>query len=102
MDYDLWLKIASRYEVQSVEQTLAAFRIHERSKSGAEAQRFWPEVRRISRRHGGRFFAPVHVNYLARRHPRLFWAWRVAARAACRATGVERAARRHRTAGNDD
>jgi GT2 family glycosyltransferase len=73
MDYDLWLKLASRYDVHSVDRTLAAFRIHDRAKSSAAADRFWPEVRRISRRHGGRFFTRGYVEYRFEHHP---WLWR--------------------------
>lgn len=71
MDYDLWLKIAARFEVRTVPQVLAAFRRHAGSKSGAEAERFWPEVRRISRRHGGRFVSDMYVREQARRRPQL-------------------------------
>ncbi len=74
MDYDLWLKIAQKFEVGTVDRTLAAFRFHDESKTVAEAEKFWPETRRISRRHGGSFFSPAYVRWLAQRHR---WRYRV-------------------------
>ena len=79
MDYDLWLKLAERYDVREIDRTLAAFRIHDQAKSSAEADRFWPEVRRISRRHGGRFFTRGYIDYRFARHPTL-WRSRMAYR----------------------
>ena len=72
MDYDLWLKIAARFEVRALEQTLAAFRYHGDSKTVSEADRFWPETRRISRRHGGAFFSQPYLDRMADRQPSLF------------------------------
>jgi glycosyltransferase involved in cell wall biosynthesis len=65
MDYDLWLKIAARFEVVGIHDRLAAFRLHDEAKTAVDADAFWPEVRRISRRHGSRFFSDMYL----RRHP---------------------------------
>jgi hypothetical protein len=73
MDYDLWIKLAKRFAVREIDAPLAAFRVHESAKSSAQADRFWPETRRISRRHGGRRFPPGYVEHLCTRHP---WLWR--------------------------
>jgi glycosyltransferase involved in cell wall biosynthesis len=72
MDYDLWLKIAARFEVRALERTLAAFRYHGDSKTVSEADRFWPETRRISRRHGGAFLSQPYLDRMADRRPWLF------------------------------
>jgi glycosyltransferase involved in cell wall biosynthesis len=47
LDYDLWLRLALRgAKWRAVDETWAQFRIHDASKSGAEAQKFLPEVER--------------------------------------------------------
>jgi glycosyltransferase involved in cell wall biosynthesis len=73
MDYELWLKLGSRFPVRHVDRIQAAYRYHDDSKSISEYDAFGPETVRASRRHGGRFFSPLYVNfYLPRWHPRLF------------------------------
>jgi glycosyltransferase involved in cell wall biosynthesis len=74
MDYDLWVKIAARFEVRTIPDRLAAFRFHDEAKTAAHADAFWPEVRRVSRAHGGRFFSPMAVERWCRRYPAL---WRL-------------------------
>jgi glycosyltransferase involved in cell wall biosynthesis len=73
MDYDLWLRIAARFAVMRIEAPLAGFRFHRASKTVAEQERFYPEVRRISRAHGGRFFSDFWLDrYLPRHRPHLY------------------------------
>jgi hypothetical protein len=65
MDYELWLRMANagkRFAYLPV--TLATFRITDVSKSGANLGAFWPEVREISRRYGGRLLSPMFVRHL--------------------------------------
>jgi glycosyltransferase involved in cell wall biosynthesis len=57
MDYDLMLRAARAGEVVYVPQTLAQFRFHATSKTSAQRDRFYPEFRRVARRHGGPFFS---------------------------------------------
>lgn len=72
MDYELWLKLGSRYQIRHVDRIQAAYRYHAESKSIASYDAFGPETLRASRRHGGRFFSPMYVDYyLPRMHPRL-------------------------------
>jgi glycosyltransferase involved in cell wall biosynthesis len=79
MDYDLWLRIAARFAVTRVETPLAGFRFHRASKTIAEQAGFYPEVRRISRAHGGRFFSDFWLDrYLPRHRPRLHRAVKLA------------------------
>jgi glycosyltransferase involved in cell wall biosynthesis len=72
MDFDLWLKIGARFEFRRIDRTLAAFRLHSTSKSIAAQDRFWPETRRISRRHGSRFFSGPYVASLATDRPLVY------------------------------
>jgi glycosyltransferase involved in cell wall biosynthesis len=74
MDYELWLKLGTRFDVREIDATLAAHRFHAASKTVAEPFGFFDETRRASRRHGGRFFSPLYLDwYLPRRRP---WAYR--------------------------
>jgi glycosyltransferase involved in cell wall biosynthesis len=78
MDYDLWLKIGSRFPVACEPRTLAAFRLHPGSKSGSRADAFWPEVRKISRRHGAPYLSWLFLRRMEHLHPRLSrWLHRV-------------------------
>jgi glycosyltransferase involved in cell wall biosynthesis len=72
MDYDLWLKIAKNGRVVVIPDTLSAFRFQEGSKSVTQAAGFYPEMRRISRRHGGRWLSPMYLNRLPATHPLAF------------------------------
>lgn len=78
MDYDLWLKIAKRFPVREVDETLAAFRFHDASKTGSQADRFWPEVHRISRQHGAPYLSWKYLYFTSERRPRLGpWLYRL-------------------------
>ena len=81
MDYDLWLKLGAGFAVAHTEQVLAAYRYHGASKTVAEPLGFGPETIRASRRHGGRRFSALYVDYyLPRYRPWLFRAviaWRL-------------------------
>jgi hypothetical protein len=63
MDYELWLKLGERFDVREVERIQAAYRYHPVSKSVADYGEFWPETRRASLAHGGRFFSPMYLDY---------------------------------------
>ena len=65
MDYDLWVRLARagrRFAYLPI--ALATFRITDASKSGTSLTGFWPEVRRISRRNGGRFLSSLLIQHL--------------------------------------
>jgi len=73
MDYELWLKLGARFDVRHVDRVQAAYRYHPVSKSVADYEEFWPETRRASRAHGGRFFSPMYTDYyLPKYRPHLF------------------------------
>jgi glycosyltransferase involved in cell wall biosynthesis len=69
MDYELWLRLARSADVRTIEQPLAAFRLHGRSKTVASGPEFWPETHRASRRHGGRYLSPMWRRSLPERYP---------------------------------
>jgi glycosyltransferase involved in cell wall biosynthesis len=73
MDYELWLKLGSRFDVRHVDAILGAYRYHGESKTVAEPEGFGPETIHASRKHGGRFFSPLYVDYyLPRYRPHLY------------------------------
>ena len=63
MDYELWLKLGERFDVRELDRIQAAYRYHPVSKSVSEYEEFWPETRRASRAHGGRFFSSMYTDY---------------------------------------
>jgi glycosyltransferase involved in cell wall biosynthesis len=71
MDWDLWIRIGKSHRVEHVDDYWAAARWHGASKSAglgaARAGDFWPEARRVSRSHGGRFLSPLFVEHWAAR-----------------------------------
>jgi glycosyltransferase involved in cell wall biosynthesis len=72
MDYELWLKLGGRFPVRHVDRVQAAYRYHERSKSSSAYDAFVPETIRASRRHGGRYFSQLYLEYyLPNRRPLL-------------------------------
>jgi glycosyltransferase involved in cell wall biosynthesis len=74
MDYELWLKIGSRFPVTHVDGVLGAYRLHPTSKTVAESSGFWDETVRASRTHGGRRYSAIYVDwYLPRARP---WRYR--------------------------
>jgi hypothetical protein len=68
LDYELWLRISAKFAVATVDDTLAAFRLHPASKTVGSYERFWAETHRASRRHGGRYFSPMYRRSLPERH----------------------------------
>jgi glycosyltransferase involved in cell wall biosynthesis len=78
MDYELWLKLGSRFPVTHVDAVLGAYRLHPTSKTVAEKSGFWDETVRASRAHGGRRFSTIYVDwYLPRARPRRYRVVRV-------------------------
>jgi glycosyltransferase involved in cell wall biosynthesis len=69
MDYDLWMRIAKKYEVIHVPGYWAGFRLHDDSKTVALASKFYKEERAVSRENGGRFFSRIYLHRLSERRP---------------------------------
>jgi glycosyltransferase involved in cell wall biosynthesis len=64
MDYDLWIRLGALGSAVYLPRTLARFRVHSGSKTGAGPVTYWPEMRRVSRRHGGGFWSPMYITHL--------------------------------------
>ena len=77
MDYDLWVRIASRVEIKYLPgQTWANFRIHTSGKTIAADDRCWPEMLRVHYRDGGSFFSAIVAKYYIRKLIAPLWNWR--------------------------
>ena len=76
MDYDLWVRIASRAEIKYLQgQTFANFRIHTSGKTIAADDRCWPEMLRVHYRDGGSFFSVIVAKYYIRKLIAPLWNW---------------------------
>jgi glycosyltransferase involved in cell wall biosynthesis len=64
MDYDLWIRLSGLGAALYVPRLLARFRVHPESKTNTGPASYWPEMRRISRRHGGGFWSPMYITHL--------------------------------------
>lgn len=76
MDYDLWIRLATRSQVKYVPQTWANFRLHTAGKTTAADDRCWPEMIRVHYRDGGHFFSVIVAKYYIRKLIAPFWNWR--------------------------
>jgi len=74
MDYDLWVRIASRTQIKYLPgQTWANFRIHTSGKTIADDDRCWPEMLRVHYREGGNFFSIIVAKYYIRKLVAPLW-----------------------------
>lgn len=75
MDYDLWVRIAERAQLEYVPQIWANFRLHSAAKTIMADERCWPEMLSIHYRDGGSFFSIIVAKYYIRRlmAPLLRW-----------------------------
>jgi glycosyltransferase involved in cell wall biosynthesis len=76
MDYDLWVRIASRAPLRYIPQTWANFRLHTAAKTISSDERCWPEMMRVHYRDGGRFVSHMVANYYLRKVTARYWKWR--------------------------
>ena len=67
MDYDLWVRLAQVTEIRYTPQLWANFRLHGDAKTIAADERCWPEMLRVHRRDGGRWFSWIYVRYFVRK-----------------------------------
>jgi glycosyltransferase involved in cell wall biosynthesis len=78
MDYDLWVRIAARSQVQYLRgHTWANFRLHGNSKTLASGDRCWPEMLKVHFRDGGSWFSVLAAKYLLRRAIGPLWSYRL-------------------------
>jgi glycosyltransferase involved in cell wall biosynthesis len=64
MDYDLWIRLGTQGSAVYLPRTLARFRVHPDSKTSGGPATYWPEIRLVSRRHGGGFCSPMYITHL--------------------------------------
>jgi glycosyltransferase involved in cell wall biosynthesis len=77
MDYDLWVRIASRTTIKYLPgYTWANFRIHTSGKTIVADDRCWPEMLRVHYRDGGGFFSVIVAKYYIRKLVAPLWNWR--------------------------
>lgn len=67
MDYDLWVRLAQVAHLAYHPRLWANFRLHGDAKTIVDDDRCWPEMIRVHRRDGGRWFSIIVVKYLLRR-----------------------------------
>jgi glycosyltransferase involved in cell wall biosynthesis len=67
MDYDLWVRLASRQPLVYLPRLWANFRLHGGAKTIAADERCWPEMLRVHYRNGGKWYAPIVLLYQVRR-----------------------------------
>jgi hypothetical protein len=73
LDYELFLRIGSRFDVRHVDRVQAAYRYHPESKTVAESEGFVDETFRAARTHGARLRSRMVIDfYLPRRKPWLY------------------------------
>lgn len=64
MDYDLWIRLGTMGSGLHLPFQIARFRVHGDSKTNRGPFTYWPEMRRVSRRHGSEFFSPMYIKYM--------------------------------------
>ena len=67
MDYDLWVRLARITEIRYTSQHWANFRLHDDAKTIFADERCWPEMLKVHRRDGGRWFSMMNARYTMRR-----------------------------------
>jgi glycosyltransferase involved in cell wall biosynthesis len=77
MDYDLWVRLASKAPIEFVDRYWANFRLHDDSKSLIAVYRCWPEIMRVHFRDGGSRFSVIYAKYLVRRMLEPVMPWRM-------------------------
>jgi glycosyltransferase involved in cell wall biosynthesis len=74
MDYELWIRLARYSKFKQINRYVANHRFHKVSKTQAEFIKFIPEIKRVRKKYGGKFFckktyniARVELGYLRRK-----------------------------------
>jgi glycosyltransferase involved in cell wall biosynthesis len=62
-DWDLWIRLAEKFPVRYVDDHWGAFRVSRGQRSDRYKYAFWSQGRRMTRRHGARFFSPLFLDY---------------------------------------
>ncbi|MFN2215893.1 MAG: glycosyltransferase family 2 protein [Anaerolineales bacterium] len=77
MDYDLWVRIASKSPLIYKPQVWANFRLHSHGKTVVADDRCWPEMLRVHYRDGGSPFGILPAKYLVRKMIAPLWKQRI-------------------------
>jgi len=74
MDYELWIKLGQYSKFQQIDKFVANHKFHQSSKTQLEFIKFIPEIKRIRRKYGGKFFCQktidlvrIELGYLRRK-----------------------------------
>lgn len=74
MDYELWIRLAQYSKFKQLDIFVANHRFHKLSKTQSEFIKFIPEIKRIRKKYGGKFFCKktyniirIKLGYLRRR-----------------------------------
>ena len=62
-DWDLWIRLSERFPIRYVDDHWAAFRVSRGQRSDRYKYAFWSQGRRMTRRHGAKFFSPLFLRY---------------------------------------
>ncbi|MCX5829825.1 MAG: glycosyltransferase family 2 protein [Deltaproteobacteria bacterium] len=63
-DYDFCIKVAKCYPLRFIDQFLAAFRVHQNSKSQNSRWKMWHETLTISYKHSHKIYAGLYTRYI--------------------------------------
>ena len=74
MDYELWVRLGQYSKFKQIDKFVANHRFHKSSKTQSEFIKFIPEIKRIRKRYGGKFFCKktfsiirIELGYLRRK-----------------------------------
>ncbi len=56
MDYELWIRLGKHSKFKQTDEVIANHRFHETSKTVAEFINFIPEIKKVRKKYGGKFF----------------------------------------------
>jgi len=77
MDYDLWVRLATRSQVKYVPQMWANFRLHTSGKTISADDLCWPEMLRVHYRDGGKLLSVIVAKYYIRKLIAPLWSLRL-------------------------
>jgi len=75
MDFDLWIRFSQEADFLYSNSPWAKFRLHTQGKSSTGSDRFWPEMRTVHKREGGRLISVFMGRYLLRKLFSPAWNW---------------------------
>ena len=67
MDYDLWVRLATKSEIKYLPKLWGNFRLHADAKTVSADDRCWPEMLKVHYRNGGSWLSPIQFKYYLRK-----------------------------------